>query len=86
MIYSGTGGLTTDTLNPVSSATWTLKNPLGVTKPILDTAAGLNGNYVYFVPDTVGDWTVTMTATTAKGTIKLTAFIDRHLSKKRKNR
>ncbi len=68
MIYSGTGGLTTDTLNPVSSATWTLKNPLGVTKPILDTAAGLNGNYVYFVPDTVGDWTVTMTATTAKGT------------------
>ena len=68
MVINGDGTKTTDTVIAVTSATWTLQNPLGVSKPILDTASGLNGKYVYFVPDTVGDWTVTMSATTAKGT------------------
>ncbi len=75
---NGTGSLYNDSVFAVTSATWTLTNPVGVSKPILDTASGLNGKIVYFVPDTVGDWTVTMTATTPKGTatpvqIKVTA-------------
>jgi predicted CXXCH cytochrome family protein len=77
LVYSGTGGMYADTLIAVTSATWSLKDPLGVTHPILDTAAGLNGKFVYFIPDTVGDWTVAMTATTVKGTttaqLKVTA-------------
>ncbi len=67
-VYSGTGGKYADTLLPITSATWTLTSPYGVAKSIQDTAAGLNGNVVYFVPDTVGDWTVSMTATTVLGT------------------
>lgn len=66
-VLSGTGGKYADTLVVVNSAVWTLKNPFGVTKTIQDTASGLNGKFVYFVPDTVGDWTVTMTATTPLG-------------------
>ena len=77
-VFAGTGGLQSDTLLAVNSASWTLKNPVDVTKAIQDTGAGLNGKFVFFVPDTVGDWTVTMTATTVKGTttpvqIKVTA-------------
>ncbi|MCX6142918.1 MAG: T9SS type A sorting domain-containing protein [Ignavibacteriales bacterium] len=77
-VYNGAGTNYADSLIAVTSATWTLDNPVGVSKPILDTASGLNGKYVYFVPDTVGDWTVTMIATTVKGTttpvqIKVTA-------------
>ncbi|MCX6134188.1 MAG: hypothetical protein NTU47_10295 [Ignavibacteriales bacterium] len=64
---SGLGNKYTDTLVVVNSATWTLTSPYGVSKPIQDTAAGLNGKVVYFVADTVGDWTVTMTATTPLG-------------------
>jgi predicted CXXCH cytochrome family protein len=86
---NGTGSLYSDSSIAVTSATWTLKNPFGVTKTIQDTAAGLNGTYVYFVPDTVGDWTVTMTATTVKGTatpvqIKVTAakFVGAGISSK----
>jgi predicted CXXCH cytochrome family protein len=67
VVFSGTGTKYADTLLTVTSATWSVKSPYGVTKTIQDTATGLNGKVVYFVPDTVGDWTVTMTATTAKG-------------------
>lgn len=67
-VFSGTGTKNADTIVVVNSATWTLTNPYGVSKSIQDTATGLNGKYVYFVPDTVGEWTVTMTATTVLGT------------------
>jgi len=67
IVFSGTGTKQADTLLTATGATWTLKSPYGATKTIQDTAAGLNGKIVYFVPDTVGDWTVTMTATTSKG-------------------
>jgi predicted CXXCH cytochrome family protein len=67
VVLSGTGTKYADTAVAVTSADWTLKDPYGVTKSIPDTATGLNGKYVYFIPDTVGDWTVTMTATTALG-------------------
>ncbi len=91
-VFSAAGTNYADTLISVTSATWTLSNPVGVSKPILDTASGLNGKYVYFVPDTVGDWTVTMTATTVKGTatpvqIKVTAskFVGEGISYLAKN-
>lgn len=67
-VFAGTGTKSADTVIAVSSATWTLTSPYGASKTIQDTAAGLNGKIVYFVPDTVGDWTVTMTATTVLGT------------------
>ena len=68
IVMSGTGLLQSDTLLTASGATWTVKNPYGVTKLAQDTAAlGLNGRVVYFIPDTVGDWSVTMVATTSKG-------------------
>ncbi|HTY37839.1 MAG TPA: FlgD immunoglobulin-like domain containing protein [Bacteroidota bacterium] len=66
-VMSGTGLLQTDTLLTATGATWSVKNPFGVTKLVSDTAVGLNGKVVYFVPDTVGDWTVSMVATTSKG-------------------
>jgi|GEM_PF-507543 predicted CXXCH cytochrome family protein len=69
-VISTTGTKQTDTLVSVSSATWVLTDPSGKvrTGAVQDTAAGLNGKFVYFVPDTVGNWTVTMTATTTLGT------------------
>ncbi|MBM2846519.1 MAG: hypothetical protein HW407_1831, partial [Bacteroidetes bacterium] len=67
-VFSGTGTKNADTVVAVTSATWTLTSPYGASKTIQDTATGLNGKIVYFVPDTVGDWTVTMTATTVLGT------------------
>ena len=67
-VFSGAGTKTTDTLVTVNSATWTLKDPAGVPHTIADTATGLAGKFVYFVPDTVGDWTVTMTSATILGT------------------
>lgn len=67
-VFSGTGTKYADSLVNVNSATWTVKDPAGVPHAIQDTAAGLNGKIVFFVPDTVGDWTVTMTATTPLGT------------------
>ncbi|OGU26149.1 MAG: hypothetical protein A2X66_09270 [Ignavibacteria bacterium GWA2_54_16] len=67
-VFAGTGTKSADTVIAVTSATWTLTSPYGASKTIQDTAAGLNGKIVYFVPDTVGDWTVTMTATTVLGT------------------
>ncbi len=68
-VWSTTGTKQTDTIVPVISATWTLTNPFGATKPIKDTASGLNGTYVYFVPDTVGDWTASYSATTKLGAV-----------------
>ena len=92
LVYNGTGGMYADTLIPISSAVWTLTNPASASKPILDTASGLNGKYVYFVPDVEGDWTVTMTATTVKGTttpaqLKVTAakFVGAGISLNDKN-
>jgi predicted CXXCH cytochrome family protein len=67
-VFAGTGTKNADSTVVVTGATWTLTNPFGVSKTIQDTAAGLNGKLVYFVPDTVGDWTVSMTATTVLGT------------------
>ena len=74
-VWSTTGTKQADTLVPVLTATWTLKNPYGTTKTIQDTAAGLNGTIEYFVPDTVGDWTASYTATTKLGTVTGTSVI-----------
>ncbi|MGA3244823.1 MAG: T9SS type A sorting domain-containing protein [Bacteroidota bacterium] len=74
-VWSTTGTKQADTIVPVISATWTLTNPFGATKPIQDTAAGLNGTYVYFVPDTVGDWTASYSATTKLGAVSGTSKI-----------
>src|SRR5512136_1129091 len=41
VVLSGTGGKYADTDVPVTSASWTLKDPYGVTKTIQDTATGL---------------------------------------------
>ena len=67
-VYSGVGNKYADTLINITRAVWTAADPKGVQHTIQDTAAGLNGKIVYFVPDTVGDWTITMTPTTATGT------------------
>jgi predicted CXXCH cytochrome family protein len=75
-VWSTTGTKQADTLVPVLTATWTLTNPFGATKSIQDTAAGLNGTFVYFIPDTTGDWTASFSATTklgsATGSAKIT--------------
>jgi predicted CXXCH cytochrome family protein len=67
-VFSGTGTKYADTLVAVNTATWTVKDPAGIPHTIADTGAGLAGKFVYFVPDSVGDWTVTMTAATILGT------------------
>jgi len=67
-VLSGTAGKYQDTLKAISSAVWTLTGPGGSTAAIQDTGAGLNGTVVYFIPDLVGGYTVSMTATTALGT------------------
>ena len=68
-IWSTTGTKQADTLVPALTATWTLTNPYGAAKTVQDTAAGLNGVYVFFVPDTVGDWTASYSAITKLGTV-----------------
>ncbi len=64
--WSGAYNKYSDTLLTVTSATWSIVGPAGTTTTIQDTAAGLNGLVAYFVPDLVGQYTVTMTATTAQ--------------------
>ena len=66
-VWLNQGTRQADTLIPVISATWTLTSPYGAAKSIQDTAAGLSGTFVYFVPDTVGDWTASFSATTKYG-------------------
>jgi len=67
--FSGTGAKYNDTALVVTSATWSLPTvPSGSAATIQDTASGLNGLVAYFVPDVLGSYTVSMTATTAKGT------------------
>ncbi|MGB2868529.1 MAG: cytochrome c3 family protein [Bacteroidota bacterium] len=67
-VYSGTATKYNETLLSVTSAAWTLTGPGGTTATIQDTATGLNGTIVYFIPDVAGEYTVGMTATTASGT------------------
>ncbi len=74
-VWLNQGRKQADTLIPVISATWTLTSPYGAAKSIQDTAAGLNGTYVYFIPDTVGDWTASYTATTKFGSVSGTGTI-----------
>jgi len=74
-IWLNQGTKQADTLVPALSATWTLTNPYGTAKTIQDTATGLNGTYVYFVPDTVGDWTASYSATTKLGSVAGTGKI-----------
>ena len=69
MVWLNLGTKQADTLIPALSATWTLTDPYGATKTIQDTAAGLNGTYVFFVPDTTGDWTASYSATTKLGAV-----------------
>ncbi len=68
--WSGTGQKYSDALLTVTSATWTLTGPATSTATIQDTSGGtsLNGLVTYFIPDTIGTYIVTMTATTASGT------------------
>ncbi len=68
-IYSGTGGKYSDTLVAVTSASWLLQVvPTGSTAVIADTATGLNGLVVYFVADSAGTYTISMTPTPISGT------------------
>ncbi len=66
-VLSGTGTRYSDSLVTATGATWTVTGPKGAVT-VSDTAAGLSGKVVYFKPDTSGEYSVTMSATTAKGT------------------
>ncbi len=71
VVWSGTGQKYSDTLLTVTSATWSISaKPATSTATIQDTSGGtsLNGLVTSFIPDTIGTYTVTMTATTSKGT------------------
>jgi predicted CXXCH cytochrome family protein len=76
-VLSTTGTKQADTLVAVTSATWTLTDPKGNIRAgaIQDTASGLSGRIVYFVADTVGDWTVAYSATTKLGTVTASAKV-----------
>jgi hypothetical protein len=66
-VVAGTGSSYNDTLLTVTSASWNLTGPGGSSATIQDTATGLNGVVVYFVPDVVGNYKISMTASTAMG-------------------
>ena len=64
LIYSGQGTKYSDTLIPVTSATWSLTTfPSGSTATIADTSTGLNHKVVYFVADSAGTYIVSLTTT-----------------------
>ena len=63
----GTGTKYADVGLTVTGATWGVTGPKGVVT-FQDTSTGTPSGVVYFVPDTVGAYTVTMTATTDSGT------------------
>jgi hypothetical protein len=66
LIFSGQGTKYSDTLVPVASAVWSLTSvPTGSIAAFADTATGLNGKVVYFVADSAGTYTFTMTPTPA---------------------
>ncbi|HLP17400.1 MAG TPA: FlgD immunoglobulin-like domain containing protein [Bacteroidota bacterium] len=69
VVYGGAGGAkTADTLVAVSSAVWAITSaPTGSTATLADTSSGTPSGIMYFVPDVVGSYTVTMTATTPLG-------------------
>ena len=64
-----TDGTTSAAGLTISQANWSLiSTPAGSASVIADTAAGLNGMVVYFVPDSIGSYVVQMTAVTDSGT------------------
>ncbi len=74
LIYSGQGTKYSDALVSVTSANWSLTVvPIGSTAAIADTAAGLSGKVVYFVADSAGTYTISMTPTpsTSPATVTL---------------
>ena len=63
-IYSNLGTKYSDTLIPVTNATWSFTTkPAGSTATFADTASGLNGTVVYFVADSVGMYIVSVSTT-----------------------
>ncbi|MGE5314252.1 MAG: FlgD immunoglobulin-like domain containing protein [Acidobacteriota bacterium] len=71
LVYGGAGGTKyADTLVKVNTAAWTVTSkPAGSTVATLaDTSSGAPSGVMYFVPDSVGTYTISMTATTSLGT------------------
>lgn len=63
VIFAGQGTKYSDTLIPVTSADWSLTvRPASSTATIADTGSGTNHMIVYFVADSAGTYTVSLTA------------------------
>jgi hypothetical protein len=74
-IFAGQGTKYSDTLIPVTSASWSFTSlPTGSTATITDTTAGMNGKVVYFIADSAGVYIVSMTPTPSASAAKDTIF------------
>jgi hypothetical protein len=76
IIFANQGTKYSDTLIPVTSASWSFSaTPSGSTAVIADTTTGLNGKVVYFVADSIGTYTVSLTTTPATSPATVTLNI-----------
>jgi hypothetical protein len=70
VVFGRAGGINyDDTLVAVTSVIWTFTSkPAGSAVTLLDTSATTPSLYVYFIPDSIGTYVISMTATTSLGT------------------